>query len=95
MNDTLIKSLFALVPTSLLFAVSAVFFWKQRRAGSFLQLVGAGSLVIVVLTHFFEALGLFPSMGWGHQHSIGHYLDFWSAILGVVLVPAGYVLRRL
>ena len=38
---------------------------------SFLQLVGAGCLVIVVLAHVFEALHLFPLMRWGQEQSIG------------------------
>ncbi len=50
-------------------------------------------LVIVVLTHICEALGLFPWMGWGAEHSAGHYLDLSSAVLGLTLFPAGYLIR--
>ncbi len=94
MNATLLKSLLALVPTSALCTASVVLFTRARSTGSFLQLVGAGSLVIVVLTHVCEALDLLPWMQWGRPHSVGHYLDLWGAVLGLTLVPAGYVLRR-
>ena len=67
---------------------------KLRHAfiGRYLLLLGAGCLVIVVLTHICEALHLFPVMGWGLRNSPGHYLDLGAAILGVVFFPAGYFL---
>ena len=94
MNATLLKSLLALVPAVALFAASLLVFVRARSTGSFLQLLGAGFLVIVVLTHTFEALDFFPWMHWGRPHSVGHYLDLGSAILGLTLVPSGYILRR-
>jgi hypothetical protein len=60
-----------------------------------LQLFGAGCLVVVVLTHVFEARHLFPWMGWGLKHSAGHYLDLSSAIIGLALFPTGCLLRVL
>ena len=54
-----------------------------------LQVIGAGCLVVVVLTHVAEAYKLFPVMGWGLPTSPGHYLDLVSAILGCVLLPVG------
>jgi hypothetical protein len=95
MIATLLKSLLALVPTLALFAVSALLVRRERTTGSLLQLAGAGCLLIVVLTHVFEALEFLPWMHWGRQHSVGHYLDLLSAVLGLTLLPAGYVLRRL
>src|SRR6267143_2895707 len=83
MNATLQIALLALVPVCMLFAVSATLFFRAKTVASFLQLFGAGCLVIVVLIHLSEALRLFPWMNWGRPHSIGHYLDFWSAVLGV------------
>ncbi len=50
---------------------------------------------MVVLTHVSEALRLFPWMDWGLEDSVGHYLDFWSAVLGLTLFPAGYLLHSL
>ena len=60
---------------------------------SFLQLVGAAGLVTVILTHVFEGLRVFPRMGWGSQHSVGHYLDLLSAILAVTLFSLGYLIH--
>ena len=57
----------------------------------FLQLSGAGCLIIVVLTHFAEAHQIFPEMGWGLPNSVGHYLDLISAILGCTLLLLGFI----
>jgi hypothetical protein len=65
------------------------------RVSSATRALGAGCLVVVVLTHFSEALHLFPWMHWGDAHSVGHYLDFGSAVLGLVLFPLGYLLDAL
>lgn len=95
MNDTLFKALVALVPTSILFSGSVALFVRGRTLWNLLQLLGAGCLVAVILTHISEALHLFPWMYWGLEHSPGHYLDFASAILGVTLFPVGYLLHAL
>jgi hypothetical protein len=50
-------------------------------------------LVAVVLIHVFEGLRVFPRMGWGSQHSVGHYLDLLSAILAVTLFSLGYLIH--
>jgi len=50
---------------------------------------------VVVLAHICEALHLFPWMHWGDEHSVGHYLDLASAILGFTLFPLGYLLHVL
>jgi hypothetical protein len=95
MNLTLLKALFAMVPITVLFLGSGILFHKEKTLGSILQLVGAVCLVIVVLTHFCEALHLFPWMHWGDQHSVGHYLDLGSAVLGLTLFPTGYLVQAL
>ena len=95
MNDTLAKALAAFVPASVLFVGSMVLRRRERTAGSFLQVLGAGCLVVVVLTHVSEALQLFPWMHWGLKHSAGHYLDLVSAVLGLALFPLGYLLNNL
>ena len=95
MNATLQIALLALVPVCMLFAGSAALFFRAKTVASFLQLFGAGCLVIVVLTHLFETLHLFPWMQWGLKHSVGHYLDFWSAVLGLTLFPVGYLFYTL
>src|ERR687885_646990 len=95
MNLTLLKVLLALVPVCLLFSWSLVLFLRGKTAWHFLQLLGAGCLVVVVLTHVAEALDLVPWMDWGLPNSIGHYLDFWSAVLGLILFAVGYVCQVL
>jgi hypothetical protein len=95
MNAALSKALVALVPAGTLFAGSALLFLRERTLGSFLQLLGGGCLVMVVLTHLCEALHLFPWMHWGSERSVGHYLDLSSAVLGLILFPIGYLLHAL
>src|ERR1700716_3285056 len=92
MNATLSKALVALVPAGILFAGSVLLFLRERTLGSFLQLLGAGCLTMVILTHLCEALHLFSWMHWGQEQSVGHYLDLLSAVLGVTLFPVGYLL---
>lgn len=94
MNATLVKALVALVPVGLLVAASRRMLARRATAFSLLQLVGAGCLLVVVLTHICEALGLFPWMHWGDAQSVGHYLDLVSAILGFTLLPVGYFFHR-
>lgn len=95
MNAALLKALAALVPACILLAGSAVLFVRGKSTGSLLQLVGAACLALVVLTHICEALHLLPWMQWGSEHSVGHYFDFWSAVLGLTLFPVGYLLHAL
>ena len=95
MNVTLVTALLALAPMCALFFGSAVMFFREKRVSSLLQLVGAGCLAVVVLAHICEALHLVPWMHWGDEHSLGHYVDFGSAILGLTLFPLGYLLHAL
>jgi len=75
MNVTLAKGLVALVPASMLLSGSVILFLRGKTVSSFLQALGAGCLVAVVLTHVSEAPRLFPWMHWGAERSAGHYLD--------------------
>ncbi len=34
-------------------------------------------------------------MQWGHENSVGHYLDLSSAVLGLTLFPLGYLFQAL
>lgn len=92
MNVILVRGLFALAPVCMLFSGSVALFFKRRAVCFFLQLLGAGCLLVVVLTHFCETLHLFPWMHWGAENNIGHYLDLSSAGLGLILFPFGYLL---
>ena len=49
--------------------------------------------VVVVLTHICEAIHLFPWMHFGLVHSLGHYVDFGSAVLGLTFFPFGYLVH--
>jgi len=95
MNTTLVKALVALVPMCMLFSGSVVLFLRAKTLASSLQLLGAGCLVVVVLTHVAEGLQWFPSMHWGDERSVGHYLDVSSAVLGGTLFPGGYLFEAL
>ena len=93
MDITLVKALVALIPACMLFAGSVALFLRGKTAGCVLQVLGAGCVVVVVLAHLSEALHLFPSMHWGDERSVGHYLDLSSAVLGITLFPLGYLLH--
>jgi hypothetical protein len=95
MNLTFLKALVAFVPACMVFSGSVVLFRRGKTAFTFLQLLGAGCLVVVVLTHLCEALLLFPWMHGGLENSVGHYLDLWSAVSGLTLFPTGYLLHAL
>jgi succinate dehydrogenase/fumarate reductase cytochrome b subunit len=95
MNDAALKASIALILVSALFAGAVVIWLKRKSMSSFLQLLGATGFVAVVLTHVFEALRVFPWMGWGSGDSIGHYFDLFCAILGFLLFPAGYLVHAL
>ena len=83
MNVALLKALVASVPACMLLFGAVVWFCRGKTVCSFLELLGAGCLVVVVLAHVSEAINLFPWMHWGLEHSAGHYLDFSSAVLGL------------
>jgi hypothetical protein len=65
----LIRAFLALAPASLLFVGALVLFARAETIWSFLQLVGAGCLVVVVLTHIAEAIQVLPEMGWDRERA--------------------------
>jgi len=67
MNTALFKALGALLPACLLLSGSTIMFFRGKTLLLFMQLVGAGCIVLVVVTHVFEALYLFPAMHWGRR----------------------------
>ena len=75
-------------------AASVVLLTREKTAGALLQLLGAGFLIVMFLSHVAEALQLAPWMGWGLANSVGHWLDLSSAIAGLTLLPLGYFVRR-
>jgi hypothetical protein len=95
MNGPLFKATVAFFPASLLLSGSAILWFRGKTLYGFMQLFGAGCMVMVVLTHVCEALNLFPSMHWGLEHSAGHYIDLAVAVSGLTLFPLGYLLHAL
>ena len=95
MNVMLLKGLIALAPACMLLSGSVLLFFRRKAVCSFLQLLGAGCLVVVIVTHICEALDLFPWMRWGLENSPGHYLDLSAAVLGLTLFPLGYLIHAL
>lgn len=92
--DSVTRVLLAVVVVSPIVAWSAVRVWRNPRVHTYMQATGAFGLLVVIAAHICEALRFFPQMGWGQPHSVGHYLDLSGAILGVMLVPLGYLLGR-
>jgi uncharacterized membrane protein len=84
-----------LAPACVLLAGSAMLFSREKTVCSLLQLLGAGGLVVVAVTHVAEALRWFPWMRWGLEDGAGHYLDLVSAVLGLALFPTGYLFHAL
>ncbi len=95
MDPTLFKALLTLLPASALFAGALLLFSQARSPRSLLQVLGASCLLLVIIAHLCEGLRLLPWMGWGREHSAGHYLDLCAAVLGIALFPAGYLLHAL
>lgn len=95
MNDTLIKALVALLLVCLLLWRSFASMSRQRSVSSILRLVGTGFLLVVALTHICEALRILPWMHWGAKRSVGHYIDLWSAVLGLTLFAIGFLTRSI
>ena len=95
MNPIFTKAIAALVPTGMLLVGSALQFSRRKGTAAIFQLIGAACLMVVIIAHVWEALNWFPWMHWGLEHSVGHYIDLWSAGLGIILFPVGYLLHAL
>jgi hypothetical protein len=95
MNPTFAKAIAALVPTGMLVVGSTLQLSRRRGVASFFQLIGAACLVAVIVAQLCEALGWFPRMHWGLEHSVGHYIDLVAAIGGLSLSPIGYLFGAL
>ena len=67
---------------------------RHHRWVRLLQVIGCVCFLVVVLTHLAERVHLLPGMGWGLPNSPGHYLDLFSAVCGIALLLAAYILRR-
>jgi hypothetical protein len=72
------------------FVTSVVALAQERNAPSFMQLLGAGFLIMVVFAHVAGRFHFFPSMGWRLPKKHGTYVDPVSAVAGLILLPAEY-----
>ncbi|MGA8550083.1 MAG: hypothetical protein WB678_07575 [Stellaceae bacterium] len=90
MNPTLLKAALLAVPAGTLLYRAVGLCRSEKSAANALQLFGASFLMIVVLAHVCEALGLLSLMRWGDGDSPGHYLDLASAVLGLTSFSIGY-----
>ena len=61
------------------------------KACGLIQLLGAGCLIAVVLTYL-RSVSLVSLDALGAPNKVGHYIDFWSAAIGLTLLPLGYLL---
>ena len=92
MSAGLERALVALALVTALLLASAIRLSRARSLSARVQLLGGLSLLVVVFTHVAEALRLFPTMGWGEPHSVGHYIDLASAVTGIALLSAAFLL---
>jgi hypothetical protein len=88
MNMALVVPLVIAVPILLLFLLAGRRFLHAPTVSGLLPVLGAASLLVMVLTRIAEGLNLFPSMGWGSRHSPGHYLDVSSVYAGIAFLVA-------
>jgi hypothetical protein len=94
MSTVVLKGLLALVAACIFVGVSLTLSLTRRTLGSTLQALGLICFGVVALTHAFEAFAIFPTLGWGQPHSVGHYVDLVAALSGVALTLAGFALRQ-
>ncbi len=94
MSPTLAKAVIALVLMGSVCVVTGRAFVRTRATGSLLELIGAAGLAMLGITHLCEGLHVLPWMRWGIEGGPGHYLNVVSLVIGVILLPAGYVLTR-
>ena len=87
------KGLLALVGTFTFLGVSVSVLMTRRGVSSVLLALGCGSFAVMALTHVFEAYSLLPRLGWGKPHTVGHFIDLITALLGITLVGASFLLR--
>lgn len=81
-EPTFAKAIAALVPTLMLLVGSTLQLSRRKGTAAVFQLIGAACLIVVVIAHLCEALGWFPWMHWGLEHSVGTILISWPPLEG-------------
>jgi|ERR1700732_5306949 hypothetical protein len=94
MNAAVLKGLLALVAACTFLGVSIVLFLTRRGLASALQAMGIGCFGVMALTHVFEEFSILPGLGWGQPHSVGHFIDLVTALLGVTFMTTSFLLWR-
>ncbi|HYP65442.1 MAG TPA: hypothetical protein VEQ14_03790 [Steroidobacteraceae bacterium] len=94
MSTLVLKGLRALLAACIFVGVSLTLSLTRRTLASTLQALGLICFGVMALTHAFEAFAIFPTLGWGQPHSVGHYVDLVAALSGVALTLAGFALRQ-
>jgi hypothetical protein len=74
--------------------VSLALLLTRRSLGAALQALGLGCFGLMALTHVFAAFAIFPALGWGQSHSVGHDIDLVAALGGIALLTAGLAFRQ-
>ena len=83
------KAAAALGIACVLLTCTSIAFARRRRIYQLLLALGAGSLLLTVLTHVCETFDLFAFMRWGESNSAGHFLDLSTAVLGIAMLLSG------
>jgi len=85
------KAILALLVTTIAFSAAAILYRRRRDTATALLTLGTAFLIVVALTHVFEAFGLLSAFAWGQPDSVGHYIDLGAALLGVVFALSALV----
>jgi hypothetical protein len=93
MSAAVLKGLLALAAACVFLSASGALLWTRRGFASVLLALGLGCFSIMALTHVFAAFSIFPRLGWGQPHSVGHLIDLVAALLGVTLVATSFLAR--
>lgn len=92
MSASVVKGILALAAACVFFGVGAVLALTRRGVSPALQASGIGFFGVMALTHVFENFSILPEFGWGHPHSVGHFIDQVAALLGIALVTTSFLL---
>jgi len=93
MSAAVLKGLLALVAACVFFGISSVLFLTHPNLASTLFALGNICFGVLMLMLAFEALDIFPTLGWGQPRSLGSYIDLIVTVSGVALIVAGLFSR--
>src|SRR3972149_828813 len=88
-----LRSVLAVLVAGALLFGAAVRHVRRRSPGSAAVLLATLCMLVVALTHVFEAYRVLPGPGWGRPNSVGHYIDLTAAVLGLTFIALAVVLE--